>query len=164
MSANVVGMPEYRSAVRTTTYQEGLEFQDFVCEQLAKQRGFVIQNLQSKRFQYTVGENLQGAEIKLDRECTRYHRLSIEVAEKTQADPARPWVDSGIMRPDASWFYVQGNYEILFVFGRNWLRNYFEAKRPPVHDKFGTIRTFYVSFNTARRHAIGYLEFPTCRA
>lgn len=159
MSANVVGMPEYRSGVRSTLYQEGLEFQDFVCEQCARQRGFVIQNLQSRKYQFNVGENIQGAEIKLDRECTKWHRLSLEVAEKSSADPTRPWVDSGVLRPDNSWFYIQGNYEILFVFSRQWLRNYLQAKRPPLHEKFGTIRTFYLTFDTARKHAIGVLEF-----
>lgn len=154
------GAPIYNSAVRTTLYQEGLEFQDFVCQQLLLQRALVIQNLQSRRYQFSVGENLQGAEIKLDRECTRTGRLSLEVAEKAAADPSKPWVPSGIMRADGSWLYIQGNYEQVFVFARTWLRNYFEATGPSVIEKFGTIKTFYLSLATARRHAIGVLQCP----
>lgn len=127
--------------------------------QCLQQRGLIIQNLQSRKHQLTIGENLQGAEIKLDRECTRYGRLSLEVAEKSTADPARPWVPSGIMRADNSWLYIQGNYELVFVFAKTWLLNYFRATQPELQDKFGTIRTFYLSLATARRHAVGVLEF-----
>lgn len=150
--------PFYPNAKRPTVFQDGLEFQDFVCTQLA-QRGVVLQNLSSKKYQFEVGENLQGFEIKLDERCTDTKRLSIEVAEKTRNDPELQWTPSGILRDDNSWLYIQGNRRILFVFAKRWLLNYYNAKQPTVYEKFGTVKTFYLPFEIARRHAAKVLDF-----
>lgn len=150
--------PIYPDAKSRTSFQDGLEFQDFVCSQLAK-HAVVLQNLASKRYQIEVGENLQGFEIKYDDWCTRSGRLSIEIAEKSRNDPLLPWTPSGIFRDDNTWLYIQGNYEILFIFAKRFLLNYFETKRPPIEEKRGTIRTFYISNTVARKHAAKVLEF-----
>lgn len=150
--------PIYRDAPRPTVFQDGMEFQDFVCDQLAR-RGIILQNLASKKYQFEIGENLQGFEIKLDQRCTDTERLSIEVSEKTRNDPELRWTPSGILRSDNSWLYVQGNRRILFVFAKRWLLNYFNTKQPEVVEKRGTIKTFYLRFDIARRHAAKVLEF-----
>jgi hypothetical protein len=151
--------PVYPDAKSKTSFQDGLEFQDFVCTQLALY-GIILQNLSSKKYQYEVGENLQGFEIKLDERCTDSGRLSIEVAEKTKDDPERDWTPSGICRNDNSWLYIQGNRQILFVFGKNWLLRYWQEKHPQIVENRPTIRTFFLPFNTAKKGAVRVLIFP----
>lgn len=149
--------PQYPNAKSATAFQDGLEYQDFVCVQLAKE-GIILQNLSSKKYQYEVGENLQGFEIKLDEPCTRTERLSIEVAEKSRDDEHLSWTASGICRNDNSWLYIQGNYEFIFVFPKNLLLRWKEQKQPRIDTKFGTIQTFYLSFSDARRVAAKVIE------
>src|SRR5271166_5675765 len=79
------------------------------------------------------GESLQGCEIKEDKGCQKYGHLSIEIAEKSHYDNP-DWVASGIFKADNSWAYIQGNYDIVFVFSKKWLLRYYEAKNPPIHE------------------------------
>lgn len=134
--------PQYPNAKTKTSFQDGMEFQDFVCCTLA-QTGIVLQNLSSKKWQFEVGENLQGFEIKLDNLCTKTKRLSIEVAEKSRADNPE-WIPSGIMRNDNSWLYIQGNENVLFIFQKSLLRKFLEQRKPEVVDSLGTVRKFYL--------------------
>ena len=149
--------PVYIDA-QPNTFQRGLEYQDFVCELLARHH-IVLQNIASKRFQFEVGENLHGWEIKLDRPCTETGRLSIEIAEKSRA--AMPnWTPSGIYREDNSWLYIQGNYELVFLFAVNWLRRYYEQRvaEADVHEAFGTVRKFYLPLDAACVGAIKFFD------
>ncbi len=150
--------PIYPDAKDPDSFEVGLQFQDFVCAQLAK-HAVVLQNLASKRYQIEVGENLQGFEIKYDDWCSKSGRISIEIAEKSRNDPLLQWTPSGIYRNDNTWLYIQGNYSVLFIFAKRFLLNYFESKRPPVEEKRGTIQTFYISNDVARKHAARVLEF-----
>jgi hypothetical protein len=152
--------PVYPDAKNATTFRDGVEFQDWVCERLAR-HGVILQNLASKRWQLQVGENLQGFEIKLDRRCSDTLRLSIEIAERSRNDPSLGWTDSGIYRSDNSWLYVQGNETILFIFARQFLRNYHASTSPRVVEHFGTVRAFYLPFGIAMRHAAKVLRFPS---
>jgi hypothetical protein len=135
------------------SFQSGLEFQDFVCTELAK-HGIILQNLASKKAQFEIGENLQGFEIKLDRRCTETHRLSIEIAEKTRADRT-DWTPSGIYRSDNTWLYIQGNYEALFIFSLKVLRQLHATGRFPASEYpvgHPTIRRFFLPFDIAERN------------
>lgn len=152
--------PVYPNAKSTSSYQDGMEFQDFACAALAK-HGVILQNLSSRKWQYKLGENLQGFEIKQDNHCSTTQRLSIEVAEKSNASDRLPWTPSGIMRSDNSWLYIQGNRTILFVFAKNWLRRYYSEKNPPVTEKMGTIKTFYLPFSQARTYAAKVFAFDS---
>lgn len=142
-----VRTPYYPDA-RPRSFGVGLEFQDFVCLLLAKEH-VILQNLGSKLYQLNVGENLQGFEIKYDERCTDTGRLSIEVAEKSRNDPALQWTESGIFRNDNSWLYIQGNYEVLYVFAKNWLLRYYQEKSPELVEWNGTIRRFFLPVRTA---------------
>ena len=152
--------PIYRDAVRPPVFQDGMEFQAFVCTSLAR-HGIILQNLASKKYQYEVGENLQGFEIKLDQRCTETKQLSIEVAEKSRNDPKLPWTDSGIMRGDNSWLYIQGNREMLFVFTKKFLVAWYmhRVNAEDVVEKHGTIKTFYLPIDVARAKAAKVIEF-----
>ena len=143
--------PSYPNAPRATTFSDGIEFQDWVCELMAREH-IILQNLSSKKYQFERGENLQGFEIKLDARCTETGRLSIEVAEKSRASNPR-WIPSGIMREDNAWLYIQGNRTQLWIFARNHLRLYREKKRPQEHDSYGTVRKFYLTIALANRMA-----------
>lgn len=149
--------PIYPDAKSATSFQDGVEFQDFVCRELAK-NGIILQNFSSKKYQFEVGENMQGFEIKLDRRCTETGRLSIEVEERRE-NGCGPWVPSGIMRDDNTWLYMQGNREVLFIFAKNWLRRLFEEKNPEVAEKMGTVRTFYLPVRIAERFAAKVIRF-----
>jgi len=151
--------PNYPDCKHANSFQMGLEFQDFVCETLA-QEGIILQNLSSKKRQLERGENLQGFEIKMDEPCTRTNRLSIEIAEKSRADNAL-WVNSGIFRIDNTWLYIQGNYDILFIFPKAFLVRLYQTGKYPCEEKprdRPTIRTFYLPFDQARRYAAKVLD------
>lgn len=73
-------------------FEIGLEFQDFIITQLLRDYGIVIQPYSSKKFQFTVGESLQGYEIKYDARstgdctygyCEATNNVAIEVYEKS---------------------------------------------------------------------------------
>jgi hypothetical protein len=147
--------PEYPDASRTTVFAEAIEFQDYVCDRLARE-AIILQNFASKKYQYTRGENLQGWEIKLDLTCLKTKRLSIEVAEKSRKDMPN-WTPSGIFRGD-SWIYIQGNYERLWIFGTKQLQRYFQQRKPETHESFGTVRKFYLDFDTACTVALRVLD------
>lgn len=154
--------PRYPDAPRPDTFEAGLEFQDFVCRELAREH-IVLQNTCSKRWQIEMGENLQGFEIKFDARCSDTGQLSIEVAEKSRDLTSSPWVPSGIMRHDNTWLYIQGNYRVLYIFAKNWLQRWYAEKEPETKEKFGTIRTFYLKTEMAEIAAARVLR-PECVA
>lgn len=154
--------PSYPDAKRTTVFAEGVEFQDFVCHQLALRHHIILQNLASRKYQYAIGENLQGFEIKLDTRCVETGRLSIEIAEKSRADMPH-WTDSGIYRDDNSWMYIQGNHQVFFVFQKNILRMLHQSasRRYEVAEKpkdRPTIRTFYLPWRDAERYSAKMID------
>lgn len=101
--------------------EKGLEYQDFVANLLLKEVGIPLSSLSSKKHQYSVGENLQGIEIKFDDLYKKTGNLYIEVKEK--ADPNnKDYIDSGIYRSDNSWIYLIGDYNEIFLFGKSHLK------------------------------------------
>jgi len=119
------------------------------------ERGIILQNYSSKKYQYEKGENRQGWEIKFDSWCTKSGRLSIEVAEKTANDS--PWVSSGVYSNDGSWIYVQGNLECFWIFLKSFLRNLYwctNGKGEPRYERKEetTIKTFYLPIEDADKY------------
>lgn len=136
------------------SFEVGNEFQDFVCIELAKQ-GIILQNINSKKFQFNVGENLQGFEIKYDARCTgdrgttATNQLSIEIAEKTKADNTK-FIPSGIYRNDNSWLYIQGNFKMFWIFSKKLLILLHRSGRYKEHE-LPTIKKFYLPLEDADR-------------
>jgi len=136
------------------SFEVGNEFQDFVCIELAKQ-GIILQNINSKKFQFNVGENLQGFEIKYDARCTgdrgtiATNQLSIEIAEKTKADNTK-FIPSGIYRNDNSWLYIQGNFKTFWIFSKKLLILLHFSRRYKEHE-LPTIKKFYLPLEDADR-------------
>lgn len=149
-----------RNSGHADSLEVGHEFQDFVCTELSK-CGIILQNLSSRRYQFDIGENLQGFEIKLDSPCTRTGRLSIEIAEKVSGQ-SRVWAPSGINRGDNCWLYVQGNYERLFIFQTKLLR-LLQKRASYVLDEWPrdnpTVRKFYLPLADAEKYAARVLAF-----
>jgi hypothetical protein len=146
----------YPNAKSKSAFQDGLEFQDFVCLQLAREH-IILQNTVSRKYQFEMGESLGGIEIKLDNLCTKTRRLSIEVAEKSRADMPN-WTPSGIYRPDNTWLYIQGNYEVAFIFAKKFLRDLQNAKKFPI-EELPTIQKFYLSMADAEKYAAKIMRF-----
>lgn len=152
--------PIYPDAPRASTFEDGLKFQDFVVDLLLRELGLAVTNYASKYYQQNYGESRQGIEIKLDQRITDSPaakgtgNVSIEVAEKTHKDGL--WVDSGIMRKDNSWLYVQGNYDIVFIFGKSILRQLYLAryKEKVWSPNGGTIKKFHLPVPVATKYAL----------
>ena len=144
---------KYPDAKQEDSHQDGLEYQDFITDILLKELGISIANYQSKKWQYNKGENPQGIEIKFDSWCSKSSRLSVEIAEKTRTDQM-DWIPSGIYRNDNTWIYIQGNYEIVFIYQKSILKMLHSSKKFNWKEKEeNTVRTFYVPFDLAKKYA-----------
>ena len=141
----------YPDAPKQTSYEESMEYQDFVVDILIKNLGLAISNYSSRRYQFNIGESRQGIEIKLDKRISPKGNVSIEVYEKSKASN-RLWVKSGILRDDNTWLYIQGNYDYIFIFSKRALRKIYEEKYiTKVWEPKPTIKTFLISFSEAER-------------
>lgn len=49
------------------TYEEAMEYQDFIIDILTSYLGLVVSNYSSRKYQFGKGESRQGIEIKLDK-------------------------------------------------------------------------------------------------
>lgn len=148
----------YPDSINTNSVQDSAEFQDIVMVTLFKS-GVILQPFTSRKYQYEVGESIQGMEIKLDNWCTKSNRLSIEIAEKTRAD-IEGWTPSGIYRKDNTRFYIQGNRERFWFFSKKVLRHIYETRirmeqpfaehqEPP---RGPTVKAFYLPVELANKY------------
>lgn len=137
------------------TFQRGLQFQDFVCDILYEQ-GIILQNYSSKKYQFEIGENKQGFEIKLDNRCTDTNRLSIEVAEKKISD--KNWNSSGIYSKGNSWLYIHGNYQKIFIFSKNILIMLHQSGKYEEAIAHDTVKKFYLPIEDAQKWACKIIE------
>jgi hypothetical protein len=105
---------------------EAEAYQDFVQREFS-QGGIEIACYKSRYFQFTEGENRQGVEIKYDKIRHRSRRLWIEGAEKA-APRKGSYPESGIRKTTAT-LWVQGDYEVAFVFYVATLREAWKSGR-----------------------------------
>lgn len=144
----------------------GDQFADFVCMELAKD-GIILQNINTKKFQYETGENLQGFEIKYDCRSTGCStdknptgRISIEIAEKTKSENSS-FIASGIYRGDNSWIYIVGNYMNFWIFPIKHLRLLHKTGRYKEYEGPPTIRKFYLSIDEADKYCAKKYTFQS---
>jgi hypothetical protein len=142
----------YPDAKSPTSFRDGQDFEEFACDLLLERLGWRIDIYRSRHYQFTVGESRQGFEFKLDSRCTETGQLSIEVAEKSNAT-LPDWVPSGIMRPDNTLMYVQGNHEVVFIFDRKVLKRWMIVKKVEIRTNRPTIRSFFISLLDAEQIA-----------
>lgn len=149
--------PNYPNAKHNDSFERGIEFQDFVCEKMLSELGIAFTNYQSRKFQFGNGENKQGIEIKLDDDTTRTGNLSIEVGEKSRIN-LPTYTDSGILRNDNSWLYIQGNYKIIYIFAKSILLGIYHNRKYKI-DELPTLRRFLMPNEIAWKYAAKVLEF-----
>lgn len=119
------GMTEYYKE----KLEAGLEYQDFVADQLRKSDPCIILGAYSSRkYQNNFGESASGIEIKHDMRLKETGNLYIEVAEKSKAELPE-YTPSGIMRNDNTWLYLIGDYEQAFLFSKHQLKSIYADEK-----------------------------------
>ena len=145
-----ITLTAYPHSKNGQSFEQGMEFQDWVVEQLNK-RGFYIQLHSSKRYQFDRGESVQMAEIKLDNRFLETGRLSIEIGERTAV--GKLWVASGIYRSDNTVFYIQGNWSRIYLFDKRVLQRYHANELGGHYEESPrenpTVRKFYMQLQMA---------------
>lgn len=145
----------YTDSKNKRSFADGMEFQDFVVEHF-NSWGFYIQLHASRLYQFQRGESVQRTEIKLDKGCTKYGHLSIEVGERKNLSSV--WVESGIYRDDAI-FYIQGNEDVLYLFLRRDLVKWHQEQEEGRFDEpLPTIRRFFLEIPDADKLCIAKIE------
>lgn len=114
-------MTEYYNSMLS----EGIQYQEFVTDQLYKLYGWKIKNYNTFKEQIEIGENSVGFEIKYDKKFNSTGNLWIECKERTHI--YKDYVESGIFRKDNTWLIFQGDYNRIFIFSKFQLQ--FESKR-----------------------------------
>jgi len=136
--------------------QKGLEYQDFITDLLLKEIGISLSTYSSKKYQYNIGENKQGIEIKFDDRYKETGNLYIEVEEKSNANNWY-YVNSGIYRNDNTWLYLIGDYNEVFIFSKKQLiilheKNIYKLVKTP------TSIGFLIPKNDAEKYSIKKFE------
>ena len=136
--------------------EQGEAYQDFVAEQFYKV-GIPLLNYSSRKYQFNVGENQSGFEIKNDTLFRKFGNFYIEIAEKKKATNLN-YVRSGIFRSDNAWLYIIGDYDEIFILSIKQLRLLYAS------NKYREVRTptsmaFLLPVKEAReRHAIKIIQ------
>ena len=99
--------------------KDGKEYENFVVEYLKKQ-GIEITLTKTFKDQIHIGESLEGYEIKFDDKYQETGNLWIETEERSNIN--KKYVNSGILRDDNTIFYVIGNYDVIFIFKKDKLK------------------------------------------
>lgn len=113
-------MGEHGLSYYSEQLQKGLEYQDFVIDQLCK-HGIFIGSYSSRKYQNEKGESASGIEIKYDGRIKDTGNVYIEVMEKSDASKEN-FTQSGIFRKDNTWLYLIGNYEEAYLFSKHQLQ------------------------------------------
>lgn len=143
--------------------EQGQEYQDFVSVVMIEKLKIPLSFFGSKKYQYGVGENQQGIEIKFDDRLEETGNLYIEVAEKTKAENQQ-YISSGVMRNDNTWLYLIGNYNEIFIFDKKILkRMYLSRKHKEV--EIPTSKGFLLKREVAKEWAANHIncrDIPRC--
>lgn len=149
------------------SFQIGLEFQDWIITQLLKDYGYVIQPYSSKKYQYEIGESIQGYEIKYDArstgDCTygkviATNYVAIEVYEKKNKNDEK-WIPSGILREDNTIYYVIGNYDMCWIIDKIVLKRLYKSNNYNVIETLPTMKTMLIPINIMDEYAIQAIVF-----
>jgi hypothetical protein len=148
MSVSELRQDRYPDSPNGNSVEAGLRFQDYMMRRLLD-FGILTQAHSSAYYQLNVGESPQQVEFKLDNRCNETGRLSIEIAERRKA--SGPWVPSGIYAAPGSFFYLQGNYVVSYLFLTKFLREYHQGVLRKRYEELPTVRKFYLSLRDAEQ-------------
>lgn len=84
-----------------------------------RQRGYDIGLYYGKKQQYSQGETKAGIEIKCDRKLRETGNVYIEYQERMTREGV--WVDSGILKPDETKYFLIGTEEEFYILPREAL-------------------------------------------
>lgn len=121
----MVAEQDYTAYYRTQL-EKSLEYQDFVMEKLYE-IGISLNCYSSIKYQNKKGESRSGIEIKFDDQRKRTGNLYIEYAEKSNPNN-KVYIPSGIERDDNTWLYVIGDYEVIYILAKSWLKQFKNSK------------------------------------
>lgn len=108
--------------------EAGLEYQDFIADELRKADPCIILcAYSSRKYQNEKGESASGIEIKHDMRLKDTGNLYIEVAEKSNPN-LQNYTPSGIYRKDNTFLYLIGDKEQAFMFSKAQLKLVYEDK------------------------------------
>jgi hypothetical protein len=138
-------------------YQDNLseaqEFQDYCALQIMEKLHIPLVNMQSKEYQFGIGENLQGFEIKYDKIFKNTGNLWIEIAERISTN--KQYVSSGIFRGDNSWLYCIGDYETIYIFSKKHLQLMANnTKWNAIENKMQTSKGFLLTQKEAEKYSV----------
>lgn len=146
----VINYPIYPDCKDTHSFRSGKDYEKFVRKILKDKVNILLDIYESSQDQIAIGESKQGFEIKLDRRISDTGNLSIEIAEKSKASNLR-FIPSGIARGDNTWLYLQGNYDVLFIFSKKRL---IQIAHEFTLDILPTIQRFLMPIERAKTEAI----------
>ena len=130
----------------------GQKFQDFCAVQIMNNLHIPLVNLQSKEFQFEIGENLQGFEIKYDQKFGNTHNLYIETEHRVY--PEEEYYKGGILRNDNSWLYCIGNYDVIYIFSKKSLVHLYQSGcYPVIENNLMTSKGFLLPKHDADKYA-----------
>jgi len=102
--------------------------------------------------QNSIGESLQGFEVKFDDMLHKTGNLWIEIAEKTNPNNEE-YVSSGVFRKDNTWVYIIGDRKELFVFSKKLLKRFAESGKFEIRENnMKTSRGFLLNKNIAEAY------------
>ena len=135
----------------------GQRFQDHCALQVMKNLNIPLVNLQSKDYQFKIGENLQGFEIKYDQSFANTNNLYIETEHRVSPD--QEYYKGGILRDDNSWLYCIGNYEVIYIFSKKFLTNLYHSGRYTViENNLMSSKGFLLPKNDADKYSAYKIE------
>lgn len=137
--------------------EQGLKYQDFVCDQLRKMTpAKIIMPYCSRDYQWQGGESASGYEIKFDGRMSETGNVYIEIAEKSDPN-IDGWTESGIYRDDNTVYYLIGDYDKAYIFSKYQLKRLLSDRTEEELARKGIRR---VQINTSQGFLIpcGYLE------
>ena len=92
-------------------------------DDLFRRHGYDIGLFYGKNQQYHQGESKAGIEIKCDKRLQETGNVYIEYQERMTK--TGEWVDSGILKPDQTKYFLIGTMEEFFILPRERLQNYY---------------------------------------
>ena len=144
-------------------YQErlpiGQEFQDHCAALFLHELHIPLVNFQSKDWQFKIGENAQGFEIKYDQHFSNTKNFWIEVQQRVTLDQS--YYDAGIYQKDNAWMYCIGDYSVLYLFGKHFLQLLHQSSRfEIIENKLKTSRGFLLPRSEADKYYTHKIETP----
>jgi len=130
---------------------DGLLFQEHVRQKLFN-RLCILLDYCGVEEQNSIGESLQGFEVKFDDMLHKTGNLWIEIAEKTNPNNEE-YVSSGVFRKDNTWVYIIGDRKELFVFSKKLLKRFAESGKFEIRENnMKTSRGFLLNKNIAEAY------------